>query len=110
MSQKSFYICKIVKNTFGYNGTTPFLVENNDNTYEVRYNISKKIKEMLKEYVPNFSDSDGPIEIHDIIHENFVFISVTQVGIEDYTNYTGVTYVFLAVVEISPVELVENED
>ena len=104
---KSFYICKIVKNTFGYTGTTPFLIENNNNIYQIRYNISKKIKELLGECVPNSSNSDGPIEIHDIVHGNFVFISATQV---DYTNYTGVTDVFLAVVEISPVELVENED
>lgn len=110
MSKKSFYICKIVKNTFGYTGTTPFLIENNNNPYQIRYNISKKIRELLGEYVPNFSNSDGPIEIHDIVHENFVFISVTQVGVDDDINYTGVTDVFLAVVEISPVELVENED
>lgn len=111
MPKKSFYICKIVENTFGYAGTTPFLVENNNNTYEIRYNISKKIKELLKEYVPDFSESYGPIEIHDIVRGNFVFISVTQVGLDDDTNYyTGVTDVFLAVVEISPVELVENEN
>lgn len=53
MSKKSFYICKIVKNTFGYTGTTPFLIENNNNTYEIRYNISKKIKELLIQVVPD---------------------------------------------------------
>ena len=107
---KSFYICKVVQNTFGYRGTNPFLIENNNNTYEIRYNISKKIKELLIQVVPDWNDSLGPIEIHDIVHENFVFISVTRVGVDDDINYTGVTDVFLAVVEISPVELVENQE
>jgi len=111
MPKKSFYICKIVENTFGYAGTTPFLIENNNNTYEIRYNVSKKIKELIRKTVPDWNNNCGPIEIHDIVHGNLVIISVTRVGIDNDTDYyTGVTDVFLAVVEISPVELVENEN